>query len=117
MKKKSSRMENSKDARRVLSRHGVDLSFCQYNVAGSEVRLTGYLCKLDGSEYNGLQIEAMIRDFMSNLDGFMIVGDLENWKFNSEHIQFLGDRGSHQENMSQEDADTEAEFDDYDLAN
>jgi hypothetical protein len=113
--KKASRMENSKDARRVLNRNGVDLSYCQYNVAGSEVRLTGYLCKVDGSEYNGLQVEGIIHDFQRTLKDFTVVGDLDNWKFSSDHISFLGDRKEHQENMSQEQADIEKEYDDYDI--
>ncbi|MCM2351517.1 MAG: hypothetical protein NDI69_15955 [Bacteriovoracaceae bacterium] len=89
--RKLSRLEATKEVRRVLNRHGVDLSYCQYSVAGMEVRLTGWLCKLNTSNFNGSQIESMIQEFMRLLPGYSIVGSLDNWSFSSDHINFIGD--------------------------
>jgi hypothetical protein len=52
-------MESSKEVRRVLNRNGVDLSYCQYSVAGHEISLTGWLCKTDGSDFIAGQVEGM----------------------------------------------------------
>lgn len=90
MKKPQSRLQNSKEVRRVLSRNGVDLTICQYQCAGMEVRLTGILNKIDGSDFNSHQIEAMMADFANTLRGFTVVGECENWSFASDHITFLG---------------------------
>lgn len=90
--KKMTRMESSKECRRVLNRHGVDLGYCQYTCTGYEVRLHGWLCKTDHSDYTAQQIEEMLRDFNQTLNGFSVYGELENWAFNSERIQFLGDK-------------------------
>ena len=90
--KKMTRMEYSKECRRVLNRHGVDLSYCQYTCTGYEVRLHGWLCKTDASDYTAYQIEEMLRDFHHTLQGFSVYGEMENWAFNSERIQFLGDK-------------------------
>lgn len=87
--RKMTRMECSKEARRVLNRHGVDLGYCQYSCTGYEIRMTGWLCKHDGSDFNGQQIEAMINDFKSQLDGFAVFGDLDNWQFSSDQISKL----------------------------
>lgn len=88
--KKMSRLESSKEVRRVLNRHCVDLSFCQYSVAGMDVRLSGRLKKTNGSDYNTPQIENMLQDFQRYLMGYTVNGDFENWKFTSDHISFLG---------------------------
>lgn len=91
-KKKQSRHETSKDVRRVLNRSGVDLSYCIYSCYGLEVRLTGWLCKTDGSDYTIPLIEAMIEDFQRNLPGHNLIGDFENWSFSTERISYVGDK-------------------------
>lgn len=89
--KKMTRMESSKEVRRVLNRNGVDLSFCQYSCSGKEVRLTGSLYHYDGSDFSAQQIDGMIQEFLSILPGFMIVGELDNWSFSTDHISYQGD--------------------------
>ncbi|HXH30463.1 MAG TPA: hypothetical protein VNJ01_06605 [Bacteriovoracaceae bacterium] len=84
--KKMSRMECSKEVRRVLNRYHVDLSHCQYSVSGRDIRMTGWLFKTDGSDFNGQQLESMIQDFQQALSGFSVNGSLENWNFSSDHI-------------------------------
>lgn len=75
---KLNRMEANKITRRVLNRHGVDLSYTQYSVCGRDIRLTGYLCKTDGSRMNVTQIEAMIQEYMRYLPGYSITGEFDN---------------------------------------
>jgi hypothetical protein len=87
--KKLSRLESNKEVRRVLNRHSADLSQCQYSCSGLEIRLTGWLCKIDGSEYHPYQIENIIHDFQRRLKGYFIQGDLDNWSFTSERIKYL----------------------------
>jgi hypothetical protein len=88
--RKMSRLEANKDVRRILNRHGVDLSYTQYSVAGHDIRLTGWLCKTDGSDYNASQIEGMIQEFQRVLNGFSVSGDFDNWNFSTDHISQLG---------------------------
>ncbi len=109
------RMESSKEARRVLNRNGVDLSYCQYSVAGYEIRLTGWLCKSDGSDFNAGQVEGLIHDFKKTLQGFYIAGDLDNWSFTSEYISFLGDKDGPKEGGNLEEQVWEIDLDDYDF--
>src|SRR3989344_619937 len=89
--RKLSRLEANKEVRRVLNRHGVDLQYCQYSVAGMEIRLSGWLCKHDTSDFNGSQIEGMIQEFMRLLPGFSVAGGFDNWSFSTDHISYLGD--------------------------
>lgn len=112
--RKLSRLEATKEVRRVLNRHGVDLSYCQYSVAGMEVRLTGWLCKLDASNYNGSQIESMIQEFMRLLPGYSIVGSLDNWSFSTDHINFIGDGRDDSHNSGGGEEDQERYIIDYD---
>ncbi len=113
--KKMTRMESSKEARRVLNRNGVDLSYCQYSVAGYEIRLTGWLCKVDSSDFNAGQIEGMIHDFKKHLQGFYVAGDLDNWTFTSEFISFIGDRDGNNSGGNLEEQVWEIDLDDYDF--
>lgn len=92
--RKLSRLEANKEVRRILNRHSVDLSYCQYSVGGMNIRLTGQLYKTDTSDYSGTQIEGMIQEFLRILPGFSISGDFDNWKFTSDHISYLGDKSS-----------------------
>jgi hypothetical protein len=88
--KKMSRLEANKDVRRILNRHGVDLSYTQYSVTGMEIRLTGWLCKYDGSDYSATQIEGMIQEFQRVLHGYSVAGDFDNWNFSTDHISHVG---------------------------
>lgn len=90
--RKFSRLEANKEVRRVMNRHGVDLSYAQYSVAGMDVRLTGWLCKSDTSDFNASQIETMIQEFQRYLPGYTVTGDFDNWNFSTDHITYLGDR-------------------------
>lgn len=103
---KRSRMESNKIVRQVLHRHGVDLTYTQYSVAGRDIRLTGYLSRLDGGKYNANMIESMIYEFQRYLAGYTISGDFENWSFTQDHISFLGDKGPKTEFEHEEDEET-----------
>lgn len=114
--KKMSRMESNKEARRVLNKHGVDLGYCQYSCCGMDIMLSGWLCKHDGSDFNGAQIQAMIIDFQRLLQGFTISGDFDNWQFNSERISYTGDKQSASSGGAEESAERyELNLEDYDL--
>lgn len=114
--KKLSRLESNKETRRVLNKHGVDLSYTQYSCCGMDIRLSGWLCKHDGSDFNGPQIEALIHDFQRFLNGYTISGEFDNWNFTTERISYLGERdskgsGSYGEEQTLYDID----IDDYDI--
>lgn len=94
--KKLSRLEANKEARRVLAKHGVDLSECQYSCSSSELRINGYLQKNDRSEFHSQEIEALVIDFQRHLPGFYISGECENWKFSTDHINHVGGKENHQ---------------------
>lgn len=82
-----------------MHRHGVDLSYAQYSVCGMDIRLTGWLCKNDTSDFNASQIESMVQEFQRYLHGYSVTGDFDNWSFSTDHITFLGDKtqGEHEE--------------------
>lgn len=114
--RKMSRMEISKECRRVLNRHGVDLSYCQYICSQYEVRLYGELYKIDGSDYNANEIEYMIQDFRKVLSGINVFGELENWHFNSDQIQYVGNKTGHANGGSDKEAEVYViDLDDYDF--
>jgi hypothetical protein len=114
--RKLTRMEANKEARRVLNRHSVDLSYCQFSCSGTELRLTGWLSKVDSSDFSAPMIEGMIHEFYRRLPGYTVVGDFDNWNFNSERITFLGDG---QQKRGQGDSEEvtvyEINLDDYDF--
>lgn len=112
--KKLSRLESNKEARRVLNKHGVDLSYAQYSCCGMDVRLSGWLCKHDGSDFNGPQIESMIHDFQRLLPGYTITGEFDNWNFNSERISYVGEREARTSHNSNEQTVYEIDLDDMD---
>jgi hypothetical protein len=114
MAKKLSRMESNKEARRVLARHQADLAYCQYSCCGMEVRLTGWLCKIDGSDFTGPQVEAIIYDFSRHLTGFTVFGDFENWSFNSERISFIGEKEKAHGSYEEEETTFVIDLDDFD---
>ncbi len=92
--RKFSRLEANKEVRRVLNRHAVDLAYAQYSVAGMDVRLTGWLCRNDNTDLNASQIETMIQEFQRYLPGYTVTGDFDNWNFSTDHISYIGDRTS-----------------------
>lgn len=89
MEHKKSRLENSKDVRRILNRFGVDLTQCQYSVCGKDIRLTGTLLKVGGLEFGASEIESMIQEFQTALRGFTVNGEMDNWSFSTGHLQNL----------------------------
>jgi len=103
--KRMSRLESNKQVRRVLNQHGVDLAFCQYSCTGMEVRLTGWLARYDGSNFNAQQVEGLVYDIQRHLSGFTIVGDMDNWSFTTDHITFLGEKSGSNQAYSFEDED------------
>lgn len=84
--RKLSRLEANKEARRVLTRNGVDLSYAQYSVSGREIRLTGWLCHQDSSNFSSHQVELIVQDCIRALPGYLIAGDFDNWRFSSDYI-------------------------------
>jgi hypothetical protein len=115
MSQKMTRMESNKAARTVLNRHQVDLAYCQYSCCGMEVKLTGWLCKHDGTDFNGPQISAIIFDFQRYLTGFTISGDFDNWNFTSDRISFVGERDRKENGEEMEQMVYEIDLDDYDF--
>lgn len=109
MKPKVSRMEGNKEVRRVLARHGTDLSHLSYSCSGSEVRLTGSLIKTDGSDFSVQQVETLVQEFTRHLNGFAIHGDMDNWNFTQDHITYLGSGGGSGEAHSQNSHEEEEE--------
>lgn len=90
MSRKLSRMEANKEVRRVLNRNGVDLTYTQYSVGGMDVRLTGWLCRTDQSDFSASKVETMIQEFQRVLPGYSVSGDFDNWNFTTDHITYLG---------------------------
>ncbi len=111
MKKKLSRMECAKEVRRILNRNGVDLCYCQYSVGGSEVRLTGWVCRTDGSEFHTTHIDAIIIDFQNTLPGHNLTGDCDNWSFTTDHITRVGEK----KEKTEDNMGFNSEDDDYDF--
>jgi hypothetical protein len=107
--RKLSRLEANKDVRRILNRHGVDLSNAQYSVSGMDIRLTGWLCKHDGSDFGASHIEGMVHEFQRILNGYSISGDFDNWNFSSDHITSVGGKGEDEEEMAYYDDETYGE--------
>jgi hypothetical protein len=105
--RKLTRMEANKEVRRVLTRHAVDLGYTQYSVAGHDVRLTGWLVKIDTTDFNIHQVELIVQEFQRRLPGYFISGDLDNWNFTTEYITYLGSKIKNDE----EDGDAFTEFD------
>lgn len=105
--RKLSRLEANKEARRVLTKNGVNLSYAQYSVSGREIRLTGWLCHQDNSNFNAHEIEVIVQEFMRVLPGFLIAGDFENWKFSSDFITQLNTSSKANNNSKNDEEDAE----------
>jgi hypothetical protein len=101
-------MEANREVRRVLTRNAVDLGYTQYSVAGYDVRLTGWLLKVDTTDFNIHQVELMVQEFQRRLPGYFISGDLDNWNFTTEYITYIGDK---LKNNQEEDEEVFPEFD------
>lgn len=78
--------------------------------SNKEARLTGQLIRFDGSDFMAQQIESMIYEFQRILPGYVIVGDLDNWSFSSDHITFHGS------NEEEEEEDNYAEESESEIA-
>ena len=65
--RKLTRLEANREVRRVLNRHSADLSYIQYSVAGTDIRLTGWLIKIDATDFTSNQIEVLIQEFQRKL--------------------------------------------------
>ncbi len=87
--RKLSRMEANKEVRRVLNKFHVDLTQCSYSVGGREIRLSGFLCKIDSKEFMTMHIESMIQEFMRRMPSYFVNGEFENWRFTSDYIKNL----------------------------
>lgn len=105
--RKLSRLEANKEARRVLSKNGVNLSYAQYSVSGREIRLTGWLCHQDYSNFNAHEIEMIVQDLIRVLPGFIIAGDFENWKFSSDYITQLDNSSKTSNGSGPDDEESE----------
>ena len=92
MSRKLSRMEANKEVRRILNRNGVDLTYTQYSVGGMDVRLTGWLCRSDTTDFSANKVETMIQEFQRVLPGYSVTGDFDNWSFTTDHITYLGSK-------------------------
>jgi hypothetical protein len=101
--RKLSRLEANKEVRRVLNRHGVDLGYCQFSVGGMDIRMTGWLCKTDESDFNGSQIGSIIQELLRILPGYSVSGDFENWNFTSDYISKLGDSSNDSDSKQEEE--------------
>ena len=112
MSRKLSRMEANKEVRRILNRNGVDLTYTQYSVGGMDVRLTGWLCRTDSSDFSANKVETMIQEFQRVLPGYSVTGDFDNWSFTTDHITFLGtnegEEGGEEAAAPSEDQESEA---------
>lgn len=94
--KRGSKAEMSKEVRRILNKHRVDLTVLDYSYGGSSVRLTGGLWRVDGSDFS---VEA-ISYLISDLYPFgMLYTDLVNWDLNGGNIRII------QESEQQDDND------------
>lgn len=107
-------MESNKEARRVLNRHHVDLSYCHLFCSSRDVLLSGWLCKTDGTDFTGPQVYTLIEDFQRTLSGYSITGEFENWNFNTERITYLGERHHRSFGMDQDQEIYEINIEDFD---
>jgi len=84
--KKASKAEMSKEVRRVLNKHRVDLSVMEYSYGGSSIRLSGGLWRVDGSDFTPEAVSYLVSD----LGKFgSIYTDLVNWDLNGGGIRII----------------------------
>lgn len=96
-KQKASKAEMSKEVRRVLNKHRVDLSILEYSYGGSSIRLSGGLWRVDGSDFTAEAISYMISD----LHRFgSLYTDLVNWDLNGGSIRVISEQEMNEEEDS-----------------
>jgi hypothetical protein len=79
-----SRAENSRQLRRVLSRHMVDMGSISFSAGLSSISITGLLIKNDGSEFTMTSVKNLVDD----LSAFgTITSDLANWELTGGSIR------------------------------
>lgn len=84
--RRGTKAELSKEVRRILNKHRVDLTVLDYSYGGSSVRLTGGLWRVDGSDFS---VEA-ISYLISDLYPFgVLYTDLVNWDLNGGSIRVI----------------------------
>ena len=84
--KKATKAEMSKEVRRVLNKHRVDLSVLAYSYGGSSIRLSGGLWRVDGSDFTPEAVSYLVSD----LGRFgSIYTDLVNWDLNGGSIRII----------------------------
>ena len=87
--KRGSKAEMSREVRRVLNKHRVDLTVLDYSYGGNSVRLTGGLWRVDGSDFS---VEALSY-LISDLYPFgLLYTDLVNWDLNGGNIRIIHDK-------------------------
>lgn len=87
--KRGSKAEMSREVRRVLNKHRVDLTVLDYSYGGNSVRLTGGLWRVDGSDFS---VEALSY-LISDLYPFgLLYTDLVNWDLNGGNIRIINDK-------------------------
>lgn len=94
--KRGSKAEMSRDVRRILTKHRIDMSVLEYSYAGSSVRLSGGLWRIDGSEFT---VEALTY-LISDLSKFgMLNTDLANWDLNGGTIRKIETEDSNNDDL------------------
>ena len=84
--KSGSKATMSKEVRRVLNKHRVDLSVLDYSYGGSSVRLSGGLWKSDGSDFSVEALGYLITDLYPY---GTLYTDLVNWDLNGGNIRII----------------------------
>ncbi len=85
-KPKGTKAELSKEVRRTLNKHRVDLTMLDYSYGGSSVRLSGGLWKNDGSEFSVEALTYLINDLYPFGS---LYTDLVNWDLNGGTIRII----------------------------
>ena len=84
--KRGTKAEMSKEVRRILNKHRVDLTVLDYSYGGSSVRLSGGLWKSDGSDFS---VEALTY-LMNDLYPYgTLYSDLVNWDLTGGTIRAI----------------------------
>jgi len=85
-KLKGTKAELSKEVRRILNKHRIDLTMLDYSYGGSSVRLSGGIWKNDGTEFSVEALTYLIND----LYPFgTLYTDLINWDLNGGTIRII----------------------------
>jgi len=79
-KGKLSRAEQTREVRRILSKHDVDLGELQLSCSGTRISLMGTLLKRSGESFNHEVLNTMLGE-LQRVD--MVSSELTNWDLNS----------------------------------